>query len=141
MAVTGCELCFNGFNGRHFPRMQIVLSRRKGPAFEIRNLLPSKSQGYNEPRSVAEAAATYGRVKLSSQPAVKILPMIGCRFAKLLAGAVLIHAAEQAYAHAYLIQFPHQGTASQNLIPASGILLALGLVLAVWGLVPERKPG
>jgi hypothetical protein len=60
---------------------------------------------------------------------------------RLLAGVVLIHAAEQAYAHAFLIQFPNQGTASQVLIPASGVLLALGILLAVWGLLPERKTG
>ena len=60
---------------------------------------------------------------------------------RLLAGAIFIHAAEQAYAHSFLIQFPHQGPASQVLIPASGVLLVLGLLLAVWGLLPERKPG
>jgi hypothetical protein len=62
-------------------------------------------------------------------------------FVKLIAGAILILAAEQAYAHANLIQFPNQGPAGQVLIPASGILLLLGLALTAWGLWPEKRSG
>ena len=51
----------------------------------------------------------------------------------------MVHAAEQAYAHAFLIQFPHQGPTSQVLVPASGVLLLFGLVLCIWGLWPEKR--
>lgn len=58
---------------------------------------------------------------------------------RLLAGVILIVGAEQAYAHAFLIQFPHQGSSSQVLLPASLVLLILGLILTLWGLWAEIK--
>lgn len=57
--------------------------------------------------------------------------------AKLIAGSLLILAAEQAYAHTWLIGFPHQVHASQVLIPTSGVLLIFGLGLLVWGIWTE----
>ena len=59
---------------------------------------------------------------------------------RMLAGSIFLLAAEQAYAHAFLIPFPHQSSASQVLIPASGVLLVLGLLLTIWGLFPEKRP-
>lgn len=60
----------------------------------------------------------------------------------MLCGAILIHAAEQAYAHAWLIGFPHQLHASELLLPASVLLLIAGLAMILWGIwgdVRERN--
>ncbi len=65
---------------------------------------------------------------------------------KLLSGAILLVGAEQAFAHAQLIQFPNQDAASSILIPASLVLLVLGSLLMIWGLLTDghtdarRKP-
>ena len=56
---------------------------------------------------------------------------------KLLSGAVLLLAAEQAFAHALLVQFPNHHLASQVLMPACVVLLALGSLLLGWGLLTE----
>ena len=56
---------------------------------------------------------------------------------KILAGCVLIHAAEQAYAHMNLIQFPNYDTAAQVLLPTSIVILVVGVLLVVWGCVDE----
>lgn len=58
---------------------------------------------------------------------------------KLLAGVVLLHASEQAFAHAHLVQFPNHDEAGQVLFPASLVLLTLGAILFVWGLVTEAR--
>ena len=58
---------------------------------------------------------------------------------KLLSGALLLLAAEQAYAHAKLLQFPNQDSAAQVLIPASVAFLVVGLVLCFWGLFSEMR--
>jgi len=52
---------------------------------------------------------------------------------------VLLLAAEQAYAHAQLVQFPNHESAAAVLVPASVVLLILGTVLMVWGLLTETK--
>jgi hypothetical protein len=58
---------------------------------------------------------------------------------RLVTGAVLIAAAEQAFAHAHLIGFPHSAFASQVLLPTSLVLSIAGVVLLCWGLVADRK--
>ncbi|MDB5390079.1 MAG: hypothetical protein JWM11_5725 [Planctomycetaceae bacterium] len=60
---------------------------------------------------------------------------------KMVSGALLLVGAEQAFAHAKLVQFPHQDAASQVLIPASVVLLALGSLLLGWGLLTEARSG
>lgn len=60
---------------------------------------------------------------------------------KILSGAVLLVGAEQAFAHALMIQFPHQDTASKVLVPASVVMLAMGALLVVWGLLIEVRTG
>lgn len=57
--------------------------------------------------------------------------------AKLIAGSLLIVAAEQAYAHTWLIGFPHHVHASEVLVPASVVLLTLGLGMLLWGIWTE----
>lgn len=58
---------------------------------------------------------------------------------KLLSGAVLLLAAEQAFAHAQLIQFPNHDDASAVLIPASVVFLILGSSFLIWGLLSEVR--
>ena len=60
---------------------------------------------------------------------------------RTLAGAVLIAVSEQAFSHALLIKFPHHIFASEILLPASAVLLFLGVALMIWGLLTDfRKP-
>jgi hypothetical protein len=56
---------------------------------------------------------------------------------KLVAGAILLLAAEQAYAQAHLIQFPNHDIASGVLIPAALVLAVLGGLVFAWGLWTE----
>lgn len=56
---------------------------------------------------------------------------------KLVAGAILLLAAEQAYAQAHLIQFPNHDIASGVLIPAALVLAVLGGLIFAWGLWTE----
>ena len=58
---------------------------------------------------------------------------------KLLSGSILLLAAEQAFAHAQLTQFPNHEDASAVLIPASVVLLSLGSILWIWGLLSEIR--
>lgn len=58
---------------------------------------------------------------------------------KLVTGAVLLLAAEQAYAHAKLVQFPNHESAAAVLVPASLILSVLGLLMFTWGVVTEAR--
>jgi hypothetical protein len=58
---------------------------------------------------------------------------------KLLSGSILLLAAEQAFAHAKLVQFPNQVEAAQVLMPASLVFLVLGTLLMVWGLITEAR--
>jgi hypothetical protein len=58
---------------------------------------------------------------------------------RMITGAVLILAAEQAFAHAHQIGFPHQVFAREILLPASVALMLVGVGLLVWGVVRERK--
>ncbi len=58
---------------------------------------------------------------------------------RMITGAVLILAAEQAFAHAYSIGFPHRDYASQVLIPGSAVLGLLGLAFLIWGLATDQR--
>jgi hypothetical protein len=60
-------------------------------------------------------------------------------FMRLVAGAILILAAESAYAHAHLIGFPHQPAAREILLPSSIAALILGAGFVIWGAITERK--
>jgi hypothetical protein len=57
----------------------------------------------------------------------------------MVTGAILIGAAEQAFAHAHLVGFPNAVFASQVLLPSSLVLLVVGLGFLVWGIATERK--
>jgi hypothetical protein len=59
---------------------------------------------------------------------------------RLLSGAVLLLAAEQAFAHSQLIGFPNHHVAADVLIPASVVFLLLGAIFLTWGLLTERAP-
>ncbi len=56
---------------------------------------------------------------------------------RMLTGALLLLVAEQAYAHANLVQFPNQVDARAILLPAAVVFLALGSLLLVWGVLTE----
>jgi len=58
---------------------------------------------------------------------------------KLVSGSLLLLAAEQAFAHAHLVQFPNHDVASRVLVPASLILALMGATLFVWGLLTEAR--
>lgn len=58
---------------------------------------------------------------------------------KLLTGAVFLVGAEQAYAHSLLVQFPNQDSASRILVPASLVMLTLGVLFTLWGLLSEVR--
>jgi hypothetical protein len=60
---------------------------------------------------------------------------------KLVSGALLLLGAEQAYAHANLIQFPNYEPAAAILFPAAIVLLVLGVLLLGWGLLTETRRG
>lgn len=57
---------------------------------------------------------------------------------RMVTGAILILAAEQAFAHAHLIGFPHQVYVNEVLIPASLVLCVLGSGFLVWGTFKDR---
>jgi len=57
----------------------------------------------------------------------------------MITGAILIGAAEQAFAHAHSIGFPHAVFASQVLLPSSLVLAVIGVGFLVWGILTERK--
>ncbi|MHB8972284.1 MAG: hypothetical protein ACYC3X_24145 [Pirellulaceae bacterium] len=58
---------------------------------------------------------------------------------RMVTGGILIVAAEQAFAHAHLVGFPHGVFASQVLLPSSLVLLLAGLGFLLWGVATERK--
>lgn len=63
----------------------------------------------------------------------------GIAVMRMITGAILLLASEQAFAHAYSIGFPHQAYASQVLVPSSAILGLLGLGFLVWGLAMDHR--
>jgi membrane-bound ClpP family serine protease len=58
---------------------------------------------------------------------------------RMLVGAVLIAVAEQAFAHSQLVQFPNHLFASEILLPSSGVLLTLGVVMMTWGALTDFR--
>lgn len=58
---------------------------------------------------------------------------------RTLAGSVLIATAEQAFAHSQLVQFPNHLFASEILLPSSGVLLALGVGMLIWGALTDFR--
>ena len=48
-------------------------------------------------------------------------------------------AAEQSFAHAYLVGFPNAPFAQDVLIPASGVLGIVGVAFLIWGVLTERN--
>jgi len=52
---------------------------------------------------------------------------------RMVTGAILIAAAEQAFSHAHLIGFPHSFFASEVLLPTSLVLVVVGLGCLIWG--------
>ena len=50
---------------------------------------------------------------------------------KMVSGSVMLFAAEEAYAHANLVQFPNHESASRVLVPASVVFLALGVFVGM----------
>jgi hypothetical protein len=59
---------------------------------------------------------------------------------RALAGAILILTAEQAFAHAFLVGFPHQSFVQSILLPVSGTAAVLGMGFLVMGFFTDRKP-
>ena len=58
---------------------------------------------------------------------------------RMVTGALLIAAAEQAFSHANLIGFPYRAFACEVLYPTSLVLLVFGLGFLIWGVVTERR--
>ena len=58
---------------------------------------------------------------------------------RAITGAILLLAAEQAFAHAHLVGFPTQSVASEVLVPASMVLAVFGAVFLVWGLLADFR--
>ena len=56
---------------------------------------------------------------------------------RLLSGAILLLAAEQAFAHSQLIGFPNHDVAADILVPAAFVFVVLGGSLMTWGLLTE----
>ena len=60
---------------------------------------------------------------------------------KMVSGALLLFASEQAFAHSQLVQFANHDDAANILMPACVMFLALGALLLAWGLVTESRTG
>lgn len=58
---------------------------------------------------------------------------------RMLTGAVLVAAAEQAFAHAHSTPFPNQVFVNEVLFPTSLVLAAMGVGFLIWGVIVERK--
>jgi hypothetical protein len=58
---------------------------------------------------------------------------------RLVTGAILIAAAQQAFSHASMIGFPNAVFASQVLWPTSLVLAVAGMGFLIWGVLTERK--
>lgn len=58
---------------------------------------------------------------------------------RMISGAILILASEQAFAHAHSTPFPNQVLVSEVLVPSSLVLAVLGVVCFIWGAVADRK--
>ncbi len=58
---------------------------------------------------------------------------------RVLAGAMLLLAAEQSFAHAHLIGFPNHDVAARVLVPASLVFLLMGCLLMTWGILADFR--
>ena len=58
---------------------------------------------------------------------------------RTITGAILLLIAEQAFAHAYLVEFPNAPMVQDVLVPASYVAGILGVGFLVWGVLSERK--
>ena len=58
---------------------------------------------------------------------------------KMLTGAILILTAEQAFAHAHLVGFPHNLFVNDVLVPTSLVLAILGIISLIWGILTEWR--
>ncbi len=58
---------------------------------------------------------------------------------KMLTGAILILASEQAFAHAHLVGFPHNLFVNDVLVPTSLVLAVLGVGFLLWGILTEWR--
>lgn len=57
---------------------------------------------------------------------------------RMISGSLLLLVAEQSFAHAHSIPFPHNEFAYDLLLPISAGAAALGVAFLVWGLLTER---
>ena len=58
---------------------------------------------------------------------------------RTITGAILILAAEQAFAHAHLVGWPHHVYVRTILIPTAAVLATVGVGVLIWGFLSERK--
>lgn len=58
---------------------------------------------------------------------------------RMVTGAILLLAAEQAFAHAYLVGFPYQAFASEVLLPTASLLGIMGLAFLIWGIFTDCR--
>ncbi|MDA7504031.1 hypothetical protein OAF98_02165 [Planctomicrobium sp.] len=56
---------------------------------------------------------------------------------RTITGAIILVAAEQSYAHAHLIGFPHSESTRHVLLPVSAVLAVGGLLFLIWGLISD----
>lgn len=60
---------------------------------------------------------------------------------KLVGGAIFLLTAEQAFAHAHLVGFPHHEHVNDVLVPVSAALACLGVLFVFWGTIAEVYAG
>lgn len=58
---------------------------------------------------------------------------------RTVTGAILILAAQQAFAQAHLVTFPHEVYVREIMIPASAVLLIFGVGFLIWGVISDRR--
>ena len=56
---------------------------------------------------------------------------------RMVTGAILLLAAEQAFAHTQLVRFPNHQLTQDVLFPASAVLAGLGLAILIWGVLTD----
>lgn len=71
--------------------------------------------------------------------ASQLLESWSSRAMRMISGALLLLAAEQAFAHAHQIGFPYQIFAREILLPSSLVLALAGIGFFIWGLFTESK--
>ena len=58
---------------------------------------------------------------------------------RMITGALLLLTAEQAFAHAHMVGFPHDVFVRKVCMPTSAALGVLGVGILIWGLLTERR--